>query len=191
MSAERHDMRKRARHIRPHRRLFPDGADHAAAGHRRASPRRVRRARDAARGGAADQRDDGERADSVSRRVGAGRGADGGRAGRAGVVADRRHRARDVGLAAGPRHLDGAIQGGHTAHRGAGATLRHGQFQCRLAAQGPGRPEPADQAQGHRRRAHRYAHAVQQEPRDRRLRPGARCPQHREPISSASPARAR
>ena len=35
------------------------------------------------------------------------------------------------------------------------------------------------QAEGHRRRADRHADALQQEPGDRRLRPGARRPQHR------------
>ncbi len=67
-SAERATMKRSdARHLRPHRRLLPVGADHAAAGAGRAAARRVRRARDAARGRAADQRHDGQRADPVSR----------------------------------------------------------------------------------------------------------------------------
>ena len=44
-------------------------------------------------------------------RLGARRRADGRRAGRAGAVADRRHRARDVGVAAGPGGDHRAVQG--------------------------------------------------------------------------------
>ena len=51
------------------------------------------------------------------------------------LVADRRHRARDLGVAARPGGDHRAVQGRRAAHRGAGAALRHRQFQPRLAAQ--------------------------------------------------------
>ena len=71
--------------------------------------------------------------------VGARRRADGGHAGRAGAGADRRRRARDVGVAARPGGAHRAVQGRRAAHRGAGAAVRHGQLQRRLAAARPGR----------------------------------------------------
>jgi RND family efflux transporter MFP subunit len=61
--------RPRARRVRPHRARVPHLADHAAAGAGRPAARPVRGAGHAQGGGAADQRDDGERDDRVPRGV--------------------------------------------------------------------------------------------------------------------------
>jgi predicted Zn-dependent protease len=53
--------------LRAHRRVLPDGADHAAAGLDGPAARRLCRARDPAGGRAADQRHDGQRADPLPR----------------------------------------------------------------------------------------------------------------------------
>ena len=73
-----------------------------------------------------------------------------------------------------------AVQGRRAAHRGAGAAVRHRAMPTPTGCRkGLGVAGAADQAQGHRRRAHRHADAVQQERDERRLRPGARRAQRR------------
>jgi hypothetical protein len=133
----------------------------------------VCRARDPARGRAADQRDDGQRADRVPGRQQRRRAEHGGPPGRAGAGPDRRHRAHLFRLAARHGGADGAVSGGCAAHRGAGAPVRRAQRQPGLVAAQPGRAAAGRQAQGHRRRAGAGRHAV--EPRHgQRQRTGAR-----------------
>ena len=180
-----------AGHLRTHRGVLPVGADHAAAGAGGAAAGHLRGAGHAARGRAADQRHHGQRADSLPRGLGAGRRADGDDTGRAGAVADRRRRACDVGVAARPGGDHRAVQGGRAAHRGAGAAVRHGELERRLAAARTRRARPDHQAQGHRRRADRHADAVQ--PRARTPAPSTSSAWRTasRPTSSACPARAR
>ncbi|MCK7496985.1 MAG: hypothetical protein MZW92_43410 [Comamonadaceae bacterium] len=91
-----------------------------------AAARPVRRAGHAEGGRAADQRDDGQRADPVPGRRPRGRAEPGDRAGRAGARADHRHRARVLGDAAGPGGADRAVQGrrGRASTRWCGCTTR-------------------------------------------------------------------
>ena len=60
-----------SRSVRPHRRVLPGGADHAAAGADRPAAGCHRRAGDAARGGTADQRHHGQRVRPIPGGVGA------------------------------------------------------------------------------------------------------------------------
>ena len=148
---------------------------------------------DAARGGAADRRDDGQRAGALPGRLGARRRADGRHARRAGAVADRRGRARDVGLATGAGRDHGAVQGRpcRAPRRWCASTTPSTRTPtgCR---RGLGVGDPLIKPQGHRRRADRDADAVRQDRDERRLRPGARRPQRRgRPQARARHARGR
>ena len=91
----------------------------------------VRGAGHAARGRAADQRDDGERADPVPGRLGARRRAAGHGSRRAGARADRRLEHVMSVSRPGPGRDHRAVQGRRAAHRGAGAPVRHAHFATR------------------------------------------------------------
>ena len=159
-------------HLRPPGGPVPVQRDDAAAGDRGLAARPVRRAGDAARRRAADQRDHGHGADPLPRGQQRRRAEPGGQASRAGAEPGRRPAAQLLGGPPRAGAADAAVRGGRAAHRGPGARVRRAQREPGLAARRPGHADAGRQTQGHRRRAGARAHAV--EPRRAECaRPGA------------------
>ena len=144
-------------------------------GGRRVAARPLRGGGHAARGGAADRRHDGERVRAVPGRVGRRRRAAGRDSRRAGAVADPGPRARLVGVDARPGDDHRPVQGRRPAQRRGRPAARHDPVAPRLAAAGARRRRADGQAQGHRRRPDRRAHAVDaKDPRAGAVGPRAR-----------------